>query len=175
MSDAQTIACATCDVALDVEHFMFGAQVHHISYVLSGDTPSDQAYMQPSEVTTFVRYCSSECCYQQLASRLEDQGLPGHLQHHRVYGGPIEPCGKCGKPVNLCEPHVAWIKGDVRADIQNGEDAAPHCLDVMTVVCAGCARNAGFVMEVERVPEKRTFEQLLQELKEFDEMHSELL
>ena len=30
MSDAHTIACATCDVALDVEHFMFGAQVHHI-------------------------------------------------------------------------------------------------------------------------------------------------
>ena len=97
--------------------------------------------MNPSILTTMARFCSSVCCKQHLASLLEGQGLLGHLQHNRVYGGPIAPCGKCGKPVNMNQPHGAWIKGKVTADIQSGEDAQPDWFDVLTVVCDGCMGN----------------------------------
>lgn len=124
--------------------------------------------MRPRALTTLSRFCSSACCKQQLAGLLQAQGLAPHLQHNRVGGGPIAPCGKCGKPVNMNQPHGAWIKGKVTADIQNGEDDLPVWLDVFTVVCPDCA---GPYAVAKRQQSRRTsldFEQLLQELAAID-------
>ena len=151
MSSRALFRCSTCTTPLSGSHHFFGLQRHHITYSLPGDTPSEQAVMNPSILTTMARFCSSVCCKQQLASLLKGQRLPGHLQHNRVYGGPIAPCGKCGKPVNMSQPHGAWIKGKVTADIQNGEDAPPDWFDVLTVVCDSCIGNgaAGQVEQLE--------------------------
>jgi hypothetical protein len=51
----------------------------------------------------------------------------------------------------MSQPHGAWIKGKVTADIQIGEDAPPDWFDVLTVVCDGCIGNgaAGQVAQLE--------------------------
>lgn len=169
MSDGDVFRCAACSTPLGGSHHMFGFQRNQITYSLPGETPSEQALMKPSILSTLGRFCCSACCKQQLASLLEAQGLPSHLQHNRVYGGPIAPCGKCGKPVNMSQPHGAWIKGKVTADIQNGVDAAPDWFDVLTVVCASCVGPEGFSGIDRQIDQKNTFEQLIQELAEHSE------
>jgi hypothetical protein len=124
---------------LGASHRVFGFQRHQISYDLEGRTPDEQALIESCVITTMARFCSSGCCKQQLGRLLVEQGLPEHLQHNRVMCGPIVPCGKCGKPVNLTQPHGAWIKGKVTSDIQNGQDAAPDWFDILTVLCMSCA------------------------------------
>ena len=51
----------------------------------------------------------------------------------------------------MSQPHGAWIKGKVTADIQSGDDAPPDWFDVLTVVCDGCIGNgaAGQVEQLE--------------------------
>lgn len=164
MSETHTIRCQACEQVLGGSHRLFGFLWHQISYELAGETPSDQAVMKTRALTTVARFCCSDCCMQQLARLLQAQGLAAHLQHNRVLGGPIAPCGKCGKPVNLCEPHGAWIKGKVTANIQNGEDSLPDWLDVLAVVCASCCGPyAADDLELSKRP-STPFEQLLLEL-----------
>lgn len=129
--------CATCEAPLGAVRYVFALQDHHVEYSRSGETPSDQAVLRPSVMTTSGRYCSSTCCKQQLPERLEGLGLPAHLQHNRVLGGPICPCGKCGKPVNMTQPHVAVIKGKVLLSA-SGEENAPVWFDILTVLCKDC-------------------------------------
>jgi hypothetical protein len=130
---------------------VFGFQHQHLYYERSGDTPTVQAILKPSNLAIGAWFCSSACCKQQLGNLLETQGFPGHLQHNRVQGGPIAPCGKCGKPVDMSEHHGAWIKGKVTADIQHGEDATPDWVDVLTVVCLNCAETAAKESVEERI------------------------
>lgn len=129
--------CATCEAPLGAVCYVFALQGHHVEYSRCGDTPSDQAVLRPSVMTTLGRYCSSACFKQELPEQLECLGLPTHLQHNRVLGGPICPCGKCGKPVNMTQPHAAVIKGKVLL-LANGEEDAPTWLDILTVLCKDC-------------------------------------
>lgn len=129
--------CATCEVPLGAVRYVFALQGHHVEYSRCGDTPSDQAVLRPSVMTTLGRYCCSACCKQQVPEQLEGLGLPTHLQHNRVLGGPICPCGRCGKPVYMTQPHAAVIKGKVLL-LANGEEDAPVWLDILTVLCKDC-------------------------------------
>lgn len=131
--------CAACGKPLGGAHHVFAFQDHQIAYTREGNTPSEQALLQPGACTTIARFCSSACCKPHLGHLLSAQSLPAQYQHNRVSGGPIVACGKCGKPVNLTQPHGAWIKGKVTADIQNAEEAALDWLDVLAVLCAGCS------------------------------------
>lgn len=133
--------CATCEAPLGAVRYVFALQGHHMEYSRPGETPSDQAVLRPSVMTTLGRYCSSACCKQQLPERLEGLGLPAHLQHNRVLGGPLCPCGKCGKPVNMTQPHSAVIKGKVLL-LANGEEDAPVWMDILSVLCPDCRNLA---------------------------------
>lgn len=164
MSDRGTFRCTTCAAPLGGRHQLFGFQSNQLSYELPGETPSDQALMRPSQLSFHARFCGSTCCERQLAALLEEQGLPSHLQQNRVYGGPIATCGKCGKPVNMTQPHGAWIRGEVTSPIQQGVDAAPAWFDVLTVVCAGCTVQVAAEGGKRYGRQATTFERLMQEL-----------
>jgi hypothetical protein len=169
MSEARSIQCQTCEQILGNSHRMFGYLWNQISYELAGETPSDQAVMKLRALSTLARFCSSDCCKQQLPGLLQAQGLAAHLQHNRVGGGPIAPCGQCGKPVDMSQPHGAWIKGKVTADIQNGEDDLPDWMDVLTVVCTSCGGpHTADALALSKRPSS-PFEQLLLELAALDE------
>ena len=158
--------CMECGTALGKTHHVFALQKHQIGYSQPGETPSEQALLTASTMTTIARFCSAPCCKNQLGELLQAQGLPVALQKNRVYGGPIAPCGKCGKPVDMSQPHGAWIKGKVTADLQMGEDSSPHWLDILTVVCTSCLEFEAVAGECIQATPKPTFEQLLAELEE---------
>ena len=129
--------CAHCNALLGDVRYVFALQGHGMEYSRPGETPSEQAVLTSRVITTLARYCSSACCKQQLPDRLERLALPATLQHNRVLGGPICPCGKCGTPVVMTQPHVAVIKGKVLVE-PDGEEGVPVWFDILTVLCDGC-------------------------------------
>lgn len=137
--------CATCGTPLGSVRYVFALQGHQVEYTRPGDTPNSQALLRPSVMTTLGRYCSSDCCKRQLAEQLERLGLPAELQHNRVMGGPICPCGHCGKPVDMTQTHAAVIKGKVllRPD---GEEDNPVWFDMLTVLCQDCLGHTARAM-----------------------------
>ncbi len=128
--------CAHCNALLGDVRYVFALQDHGMEYSRPGETPSEQAVLTSRVITTLARYCSSACCKQQLPEQLERLALPANLQHNRVLGGPICPCGKCGTPVVMTQPHVAVIKGKVL--MERDDESAPVWLDILTVLCDEC-------------------------------------
>jgi hypothetical protein len=129
--------CATCEIPLGTVRYVFALQDHHVEYTLPGDTPTSQALLRPSVMTTLGRYCSSACCKKQLGAQLNRLGLPVALQNNRVMGGPICPCGRCGKPVTMTQSHAAVIKGKVLLR-RDGLEDDPEWFDMLTVLCQDC-------------------------------------
>ena len=137
MESGDEAICATCQIPLGSVRYVFALQGHHVEYTRPGDTPTSQALLQPSVMTTLGRYCSSACCKKQLGAQLNRMGLPVALQNNRVMGGPICPCGRCGKPVAMTESHAAVIKGKVLLRWDGAEDY-PTWFDMLTVLCQDC-------------------------------------
>lgn len=132
-----TLKCPTCEKATGSARHVFALQAQQIEYTMPGDTPNEQAALSPLALTTLKRYCTSACCKAQLPELLEKLGLPAELQFNRVEGGPICPCGHCGKPVNMTQIHIGVIRGHVALK-PNGEESYPNEQTMHTVLCKKC-------------------------------------
>lgn len=130
--------CYACRGTLKDSFQAFALQLNRIDYTLPGQTPSEQAFLQTSDSIVLVRFCSSACCKSKLGGLLELQGIPAGLQHNRVGGGPICPCGKCGKPVSLTQPHGAWLRAKYFFQADGEAEEFPDWFDVLTVMCMDC-------------------------------------
>lgn len=84
---------------------------------------------------------------------------------------PIYPCGKCGKPVNVMEPHGAWISGPVSSGDPQDENNAPDWFDMLTVLCKSCGAALATESRAAEVglPQQASFEDLLRALARIDE------
>ncbi len=132
-----TLKCPTCEKALGSARHVFALQAQQVEYTMPGDTPNEQAALSPLALTTLKRYCTSACCKAQLPELLEKLGLPAELQFNRVEGGPICPCGHCGKPVNMTQVHIGVIRGHVDLE-PDGEESYPDAQTMHTVLCKKC-------------------------------------
>ncbi len=132
-----TPQCPNCEQTLGEAQYAFALQAQQVEYTQPGETPDQQAVLTTLGLKTLGRYCSKACCKKQLPERLEQLGLPSEVQHHHVGGGPIWPCGHCGKPVNLTKPHISVIRGDVAGQPNDGE-SYPDVQTMHTVLCKGC-------------------------------------
>lgn len=132
-----TLKCPTCEQTLSAERYVFALQAQQVQYTRHGESPDEQAVLTPLALKTLGRYCSKACCKTQLPERLEELGLPAGLQHHRMAGGPLYPCGKCGKPVNMTQTHIAVIRGDVTLT-PDDEESYPNAQTMHTLLCKGC-------------------------------------
>ncbi|NYT58226.1 hypothetical protein H0A65_04730 [Alcaligenaceae bacterium] len=115
-------------------------QHHAIDYSLRGRTLDEQAYLTLAATNVIARFCSSTCCKAMLGTLLKAQGLAEKHQHNRIEAGPIHPCAKCNKPVDMTQPHGAWVRCKQTA-IWDGArwcDDEPDWFDVLAVVCADC-------------------------------------
>ena len=152
--------CKVCGAALHKTHYALAWQFHAISYTRPGDTPEEQAVLNLDSTAVRARFCSKACFHQGLRPALEADGLPAGLAEHRVLGGPIHPCVKCGKPVNLMASHPAWVRCKQTMIPQDDEEISlPDWFDVMGVECADCdfslaseRQNRGAVDQKARAP-----------------------
>ena len=138
MPEQATLTCQTCEEPLAKTHRIFAFQSHHIHYLKRGNTPDEQAVLYPENTWVLASFCSSACRKPHLGTLLEAQGLSEHLQHQRLGAGPITPCAKCGKPVDMTQPHGGWVKGKFTVELESDTPCSLDHFDLMAVVCPGC-------------------------------------
>lgn len=133
--------CHACGTPLGLSQQAFALQHHTIDYSLRGRTLNEQAYLTLAATQMVARFCSSTCCKAKLGALLKAQGLAEKHQHDKIAAGPIHPCAKCNKPVDMTQPHGAWVRCKQTAtwDGVRWCDDEPDWFDVLAVVCADCA------------------------------------
>ncbi|WP_137960297.1 hypothetical protein [Burkholderia sp. 4M9327F10] len=145
--------CSACGKPLAALHYAFALHRHSITYAGTGETPNEQGRLHIDAIVKQVQFCSKDCCEAQLPELLEAHGLPSSLQGNQVDAGPIHPCVPCGKPVNMSEPHGAWVRAKQSyARRCDNSGITAEWLDVMAVVCDSCAGMKASVTTAEKAP-----------------------
>ncbi|NYT60626.1 hypothetical protein H0A65_17050 [Alcaligenaceae bacterium] len=142
MSDSPSVGlCHACGVALKTTYQAFALQHHTIDYTFRGDTPNEQAHLTLASTYIVARFCSSQCCKPGLGSLLQAQRLSAALEYNQIQAGPRHPCAKCGKPVNMTQPHSAWVRCELTAEWNGSlwQAMAPDWFIVLAVMCPDCA------------------------------------
>lgn len=151
-----TLQCPTCQKSLASARHVFALQAQQVEYTQPGETPDEQAALKTLALTTLKRYCTSACCKAQLPELFEQLGLPAELQFNRVAGGPLCPCGHCGKPVNMTQVHVGVIRGHVTLE-SDGQERYPDAQTMHTILCKSCmGTHAQALMAFLREHQKKT-------------------
>src|SRR5690606_39125628 len=125
------------------------AAPYHCLFV-DGAMPNEQAHLALASTDIVAKFCCGKCCKPALASLLQAQGLSAALAHNRIEAGPIHPCAKCGKPVNMMQPHGAWVRCKLMA-----MDDAPDWFEVLAVMCQDCAGLASHDVDVRQQDRQR--------------------
>lgn len=147
------LRCQACNAPLENSFQAFAFQLNQIQYTRPGETPSQQAHLNAGGPQVVARFCNSGCCKPALGPLLKAQGIAAHYSENRVHGGPICPCGKCGKPVNLTQTHGAWVRAKFGLDENGLPDAHPDWFDVLTVVCSSCLSEGDSIALEQKLPE----------------------
>ena len=145
--------CNACGNPLAALHYAFALHRHSITYAETGETPNEQGRLHIDAIIKQVQFCSKDCCEVHLAELLEAHGLPRSLQGNQVDAGPIHLCALCCTPVNLTEPHGAWVWGKQSYKWSgNNSGVTPEWLDVMAVVCDSCSGMKASAAAEEETP-----------------------
>ena len=134
MSDTYFGICATCSTTLNSRYHAFNRNIERLQYSPSSAPPQLRScIVLHSE--QLAHYCSPECAEAGASFVLEQLGIPLQITGN----GPIEPCSKCGKPVNLTVPHVAYELMDL-TEIRQPWLLSIQAHDSKTVarLCANC-------------------------------------
>jgi len=95
-----------------------------------------------------ANFCSKQCRNATLVAVMAREGVP----IKRVGVDPIEPCAKCGGPVDMSDYHLTYVEQDIKF---LPTSAVPQDVDYLAVVCRNCAPVSG-----EQVVEVATIETL---------------
>lgn len=96
--------CDTCEAGLTSRYSSFNRLVERIDYDRPGETPDDQATITILRDDVLGEFCGEVCAMPSVLLALFERGL----RHSGGGAGPIETCAKCGGPVDLTQPHVAY-------------------------------------------------------------------
>lgn len=128
--------CATCGSALADSRYSFALSVNCM-VLHPGAEDAEPDHELKLLKWPVAHFCSHGCCKTTLPALLPAYGFPEAVKDQRIGQGVIEPCGACGKPVNLTQPHKACQKNRcLWMDPQGDPDVA--WMDIMAVPCANC-------------------------------------
>ena len=134
MSDACYGTCNTCGVALDSRYHSLSRNVERHQY-----NPPDA---DPTSCTNHIlrsdrleQYCGAECAWVGAYSELNDRGI----SLIDLGKGKVSPCSKCGKPIDLTQPHVAYELMD-QTEIRQPWllSVNPHDSKTVARLCSTC-------------------------------------
>jgi hypothetical protein len=137
----ETITCDACARPYTNPHFTISRGVEIVEFPAGSPYP----IVSPSSVDAIVQCCSQACLDSQRKSVLERD------QVSATYPGigPIEACSRCGGPVDMTRPHVAWTEDETIVDDgQLFQTATVIGFELLAVLCRRCmAQEAGAVEE----------------------------
>lgn len=123
--------CEVCGSRLIARHLTFNRHVEKYHY---GQVESDLTItIEVLSAETLTVYCCSTCAWPDMLVKLSEQGI----RHTGCGSGPIEVCSKCGGPVIMAQPHIAYTFHDetefrdlsiTRVQVNNAEVIAKVCV-----------------------------------------------
>lgn len=143
--------CDACGVMFRGTLFGIDREYNKVIY---GEQSTEVA-VRDSE--TSAGFCSLACRNLARAAALRREGVP----ERRVGIEPIEPCAKCGGPVDMADWHLTFVESDI--DFSSGCGQVLD-LDYLAVVCKRCDGQERQAVEAKSDPED--------EAKEADATHS---
>lgn len=127
--------CEACDAVLTARYHSFERLVERFSYDQPGETPDDQATITVLRCDLLGLYCGQACAMPAVLLGLAERGL----RPTDCGAGPIEVCAKCGGPMDLTKPHVAYQLMDQTETRQPWlASIEPHDTDTLAYVCPRC-------------------------------------
>ena len=127
--------CDTCGTSLAARYTSFERLVERFAYDRTGNTPGEQATVTIIRMDMLGQYCDEKCAWPDAVLSLAERGL----RHTGDGSGPIEPCARCGGPVDLTRPHVAYQLMDQTETRQPWLiSIQPHSSETLAYVCPRC-------------------------------------
>lgn len=134
MSDNYYGICATCSATLNSRYYSFSRNIERHQYTRP-DAISQLHTCIVLHSEQLAHYCSPECAEAGTNAELAQRGIPLQITGN----GPIEPCSKCGKPINLTVPHATFELMDLTEIRQPWLlSAQPHGSQTVARLCSSC-------------------------------------
>lgn len=84
------------------------------------------------EAEDIARFCSASCRHLARSSVMARSDVPVR----RCGIGPVEPCAKCGGPVDMAVFHPTYTESDITISKENGYQ--PTHVEYLAVLCRNC-------------------------------------
>ncbi|CAG1001664.1 hypothetical protein BURK2_03069 [Burkholderiales bacterium] len=129
--------CETCGASNPAQHVALDQWIVRYVYAPEGSHQNVKLQVLNSEQATC--YCSLACADPGAEAFLAARGI-----HPRAYGaGPIEPCAKCGAPINLAEVHLSYELTEGTLREAENDTLELHVSDSKTLakLCENCAAD----------------------------------
>lgn len=129
--------CETCGAPNRARHVALEQWIVRYVYATEGDYQDVKLQVLNSEQATC--YCSPACANPGAHAFLAARGI-----HPRAYGsGPIEPCAKCGAPINLAQVHLSYELTEGTLREAENDLLELHVSDSKTLakLCESCAAD----------------------------------
>lgn len=127
--------CDTCGEKVQRRYHSFSRQIERIGYANAADGAKSSQAINVLYSERLTQYCNADCAAVGAYCQLEDRGIPLTV----VRNGPIAPCSKCGKPMDLRQLHVAYEVMDLTEIRQPWLlSAEPHDSETVARVCNQC-------------------------------------
>jgi hypothetical protein len=145
--------CEVCSKPLIARHFTFNRHVERCHY---GQNESDDGVsIEVLRAEDLSAYCSRECAWPAIMSALAERGV----RHTGSGVGPIEVCAKCGGPVLMSEPHIAYNVHDETEQRKPWlKQIEVHESEALADVCVRC--DGDVAADAANLPESIEFEAL---------------
>jgi hypothetical protein len=124
-------SCDACGKPLLARRFNFNRHVERCLY--GQDESDDGVTIIVLRAEELAAYCSRECAWPAILTSLAERGV----RHTGSGVGPVEVCAKCGGPVMMSHPHVAYNVHDetefrqpwlTHVDVHDAEALADVCV-----------------------------------------------
>ena len=135
--------CETCGVMFREMVYEVAKEIDRVHY---RESEVEEVEIHGSE--NLANFCSKQCRSASLVTVMSREGVP----IKRVGVDPIEPCAKCGGPVDMSDYHLTYVEQDIKF---LPTSTVPQDVDYLAVVCRNCAPVSG-----EQVVEVATIETL---------------
>lgn len=140
--------CGQCGITVGPRYWSFDRYIEQLSYEVVGDGVESTVTVLQAE--GMQSYCSDGCATAGIQAFVADRGLT----HLYPGDGPIELCARCGKPVVMTKPHVAYVLL-VGTEISKPwaisspwtKEYVPESNESIAVLCAACEGPAVSIEE----------------------------
>lgn len=133
MNDAFYGRCDTCSIKVQSRYHSISRNIERYLFEVKGAQLCVSCTVLRSD--RLEEYCGEECCNVGVYCQLNDRGM----EVKAIGPGPVVPCTKCGKPLDMRQPHVAYEVMD-QTEIRQPWllSVETHTSEIVARVCTIC-------------------------------------